>query len=180
MGALNLLPSYTWKFLPRGSSLSQTPFLSPSLHLPAFGSGHYGQGLFRSCLHHCLLVHLGALPHHSEVRDATHLSTPPGPGRGAAFRPSTSAQEDLLLTTLQHWPLASELAGSRDFIYSQERGKKPPFFFHLGCGWLGCADGKMNGKVRSILCGKIFAFHKAPVFNKVFILCHLPGAVKRT
>lgn len=116
VGALNLLPSYPWQFLPGGSSLSRMPFLSPSLHLPAISGGHHGQGFLRSCLHHRLLVHLGALPHHCEVRDATHLSTAPGPW--------TSAQRDVCSTG----PLPLELAGSRGVIYSQERGRKPLFF----------------------------------------------------
>lgn len=105
------------------------PFLSPSLQLPALGSGRDGQGFLGSCLHHCLLVHLGALPHHSEVRDATHQSTDPGPGWGAALRPWTSAQQDVLLTTLQQQLLASGTSRFQGFyILTRERQKATLLF----------------------------------------------------
>lgn len=156
------------------------PFPSPSLPLPALSSGHYGQGFLRSCLHHRLPVHLGALPHHSEVRDATHLSTPPGPGWGAA--PSLAHQHSRMCCDYTA-ALAPCLWNCQvlGVPYTHKREAESPSFLHLGCGWLGCADRKMHGKVRSILCGEIFALHKAPVLSKVFVPCdNLSGTVKRT
>lgn len=89
----------------------------------------------------------------------------------AALRPLPSAQQHVLMTTLQILGIS----------YTHQREAESHPCFHLGCGWLGCADRKMNGKVRSILCGKIFALHKAPVLSKVFIPCdNLSGTVKRT
>ncbi|XP_066036436.1 solute carrier family 22 member 7 isoform X2 [Chamaea fasciata] len=60
------------------------------LCLPAFSSGHHGQGFLRSCLHHRLLVHLGALPHGCEAEwDGVHLlHGPPRGGPGPADVPA--------------------------------------------------------------------------------------------
>lgn len=80
-------------------------FFPPSLHLLALCNSHYGQRFIRSCVHCRLLVHLWALPHHPEVRDATCLSTQPEPRWDVILRPSTSTQQGVLLSRLQDWCL---------------------------------------------------------------------------
>jgi len=80
--------------------------------------------------------------------------------------------------------LPLQVAGSRDYTYSQERGRKLPFLYlgyvWLGYMWLGYVDRQMYQKVTSILCGKIFELHKASVLSKVLVPCdNLPITVKK-
>lgn len=117
----------------------------PSFHFPTLCDSCYGQRFLRSCVHHCLLVHLWALPHRPEVREATAgghhqiLSgmSPFGLGHWHSRRCCwLSCRTD---------PFPLEVAGSEDYIYPQEMGRKLLF------ADLGYVDREMCWMVRTIL-----------------------------
>lgn len=120
-------------------------FFPPSFHCSTLCDSHYGQRLLRSCVHHCLPVHLWALPHRPEVRDSVAWG----------HRQILSGMSP---SGLGHWhsrrcrwldcrtdPLPLEVAGSEDYIHPQEMGRKL-LFADLRYGGRG-----MCWMVRSIL-----------------------------